>query len=101
VKNARRVVSDKIHRNAKDIHAVLIGISVVFITTAVEFVQRHYFKYEAGSMIYGALALTLTSRIIGVILRRVAINDDEPNPPKKKKRRRLRKYHRRFQRGDK
>ena len=82
----KNVLSNRIEYNAKDIHAIAVGISVVIITTMVEFLQRHIFKIEASGMIYGALGITLTSRIIGVFLRRIGTNPDEPKRKPRKRR---------------
>lgn len=75
-------------KHIKDIHAIGVGISVVVITTLAEFFTKHILKVDTGgSMIYIALGITLTTRIMGVLLRKTTIGPDE-QPKKTRKRRR-------------
>lgn len=73
----------------KDIHAIGVGVSVVIVTTLSEFFTKHVLKVDTGgSMLYIALGITLTTRIIGVILRKSTIGPDEQSRPKRIRKRR-------------
>jgi hypothetical protein len=85
IKTVRKTLSIKLAYNARDIHAVSVGVSMVIVTTVIDFVSKHVLDVKSGGA--GTLALillmTLTSRSIGVILRHMLVNLDKPLPEKK------------------